>query len=168
MTVSLHFDADEAAISARRAAGLPLGNEPDLLEWTFFELPVHFVIGETDLTQGRRLPLLGVGPVGLFRLRQAGEKGWSRILLDGGYIDFEVAGDQVTVYSAGNRRTTNVPYRELLDVWGAFAEGVRRFLIEEFPELVSHHNWGEWFRTGDIPYLGPPPLRAPRKGSGGD
>jgi hypothetical protein len=55
-------------------------------------------------------------------------------------------GEDVLVRIVGFGDPARATYSDLLEAWETFADNVRTFLLNEFPELCDHPQAGVWFR----------------------
>jgi hypothetical protein len=133
----------------------------DLFEKFSFDQPVFVCHVERDMDDGTEdseetsrwnsLPLLHFAAVGYERVRNAclGER--ERVfyhLPGGGYLQFGSTGDRwVEISSSLSQRTVKASCTELLGAFEDFCKRVRRFIIQDTPELKNHPAWNTWFEA---------------------
>jgi hypothetical protein len=146
VTVSLDFEVDERSLQGARSRD-PGHADVVLLRNTYFDMPVHFNIGNVKLIDVE-MPLYAVAVEGLEDLKKLPTEQrltMSLPVISG--LDLEMEDDEVVITNpVRGGGTVRVSYDELLAAWEAFAEKVRVFLVSKFPELREHPQVGAWFR----------------------
>jgi hypothetical protein len=136
--------------------------EVDLFEKVSSDHIVYVCPVERDMLEGTEnsegnspwssLPLVHVATVGFERVRKVcrGERETAFYNLPGGgTLQIHSADDQVEISSSLSKRSVKAGCSELLEAFKDFSNRVRRFIIQEAPELQDHPAWKNWF---EIPF----------------
>jgi len=171
---TIDFQLDEA-ILAEDLQHSPEGASPAALEETYFVMPVRFCINGVELLEqpGREkrnvfiagheqsaqrielpsdegcwlpLPLVGFATRGLQALTQAKPGSGQRLYLaGGGYLVLTRHGEQLSVESSINGKTSSTQFAEVLNAFRVFVEKVRQLLVSRVPAIQQHPSWKQWF-----------------------
>ena len=154
-----------------------LGMSAEVIESTCFNLPVRLRINNIDLFENLSndrivfvchveremyeeteisdeinpwiaVPLLHLASTGLRQVRKAclGESVFYH-LPGGGSLQIRPAGEWVEITSSLNQRSARVSCSELLEAFEDFSARVRRFILQEIPEIREHAAWPSWFEA---------------------
>jgi len=145
MKTLLDFAIDRDALTRRDTSNLT-NEDPAMLSHLFFVMPVTLIVGNVAILDSGQLPLINIAFDSLYTVRSLPRLKLERMILPpGGGLEFRLEGADATVVNLHNNATGQSPYLELLQAWENFSYRVRRFLLDEFPELVQHPQLGEWF-----------------------
>jgi hypothetical protein len=164
--VRLDFYPDRAAIERARRSVL-LTKDAEELAYDFFEMPVRIEIGGMDMLRCNQrshdripglpspddtlaashqpcpwvsLPIIHVATAGLFKLHEVNRypSASEYYIPYSKHLHFVRCMADVLVHSDLTERTARVLYTDLVSDWQDFADRVRRYILEELPELAEH------------------------------
>lgn len=122
-------------------------------DWAFglalFATPVFLQIRETILIDWIRAPLYSFATLGLIRLESLQETGVGDVPIFGTdyRLRFTLSGEDVQVIETLSKRQAKARDAQLLIAWQQFANRVRDFIVEEFPDVLKREDEiGGWFR----------------------
>lgn len=171
---TVDFRLDEASL-VEDIQHAPAGANPAALEETYFVMPVRLCVNEVELfeqldrekrnvfiarpeqsaqriqlpneeSRWLPLPLLGFATHALQALNQMKPGGEQKVYLAGGG-DLMLArqGEQLSVESSINGKSSSTQFAEALNAFRAFSEKVRQLLVSRVPAIQQHPSWRQWF-----------------------
>lgn len=154
--ITLEFLVDEDELRESMDVAPELASSA-AIEQTYFEMPVRFRVGETELLTysgafetWRPLPIVGFS-LQLLRAARAVTREHSATchLSDGGRLEFQGAGETTRVWSSLlPGRVESVTTAELVEAVRSFRCSVQEFLERRVPAMKTHPWWTNWFSDG--------------------
>lgn len=124
--------------------------DPAVLEMTYFEMPVRFVVNGTRVlgVEDRRwvaLPLVGFSNWLMRSVQRREELVRTHPSSPTGDLVFQRRGDEVELRNPITRDLALCSLTELTSAAEAFHASVRQLLVSRFPLMSGLASWPEWF-----------------------